>query len=377
MVGSVMAADLAAGGGFEVTVADRSPAALERMRKHAGDRIRTVQVDLADRDAVVTLVRGADVVLGAAASAIGLQLLRSVIEAGAPYCDISFMPESALELDAEARRRGVTAIVDCGVAPGMSNLLAAASARRLDRAESVAIYVGGLPSERRLPFQYKAAFAPADVLEEYTRPARLVEHGQVVTRAALTEPEFLEFAGIGTLEAFNTDGLRSLLHTLDVPFMKEKTLRYPGHRALMEAFRDAGLFDKTLRSVGSATVRPLDVTSAILFPQWTYGEGEEDLTVMRVIVTGRRGGHAARLSWDLFDRRDPHTGATSMARTTAFPCTIVARLIASGRVRRPGVAAPEALAGDDAIVEHILAEHERRGVMYCLTEEEGSRAACA
>jgi saccharopine dehydrogenase-like NADP-dependent oxidoreductase len=127
----------------------------------------------------------------------------------------------------------VTAVVDCGVAPGLSNMMCGAAAARLDPLESVEIYVGGLPAERHWPFDYKAGFAPWDVLEEYTRPARIVEHGQIVLKEPLSEPELLEFPGVGTLEAFNTDGLRSLAYTLKAPFMKEKTLRWPGHAELM------------------------------------------------------------------------------------------------------------------------------------------------
>lgn len=226
LVGAVIAADLAADPRLRVTVADRRREALERAQRRAPG-VATVEADLVDPAAIRRLAAEHDVVVGALASAIGFAALRTVIESGRPCCDICFMPEDALELDELARDRGVTAVVDCGVAPGMSNLLAGHAARVLDRCERIDIFVGGLPVARTEPFQYKAGFSPHDVIEEYTRPARLVEHGRVVTRPALTEPEPVEFDGIGTLEAFNTDGLRSLIHTLDVPDMREKTLRYP------------------------------------------------------------------------------------------------------------------------------------------------------
>src|SRR5207247_9524925 len=141
----------------------------------------------------------------------------------------------------------------------------------------------------------KAGFAPHDVIEEYTRPSRIVEHGRIVVREALSEPELMEFPELGTLEAFNTDGLRSVATTLAVPFMKEKTLRYPGHIELMRVLRSVGLFAKDpievkgpRGSAGSAaSVRPLDVLSTLLFPQWTYEEGEADLTVMRIDAKGK------------------------------------------------------------------------------------------
>lgn len=360
MVGSVMAADLAAEPRFQVTVADARPEALERLRPRFP--ARTVAADLSDAGAVRRLAGEHELVLGALPSVLGLQTLRAVLEAGRDYVDISFMPEDPLELAPLAERQGVTAVVDCGVAPGLSNMLCGRAAAELSPCERLAIYVGGLPAERRWPWQYKAGFAPADVLEEYIRPARQVESGRVVVKEALSEPELLDFPGVGTLEAFNTDGLRTLLTTLQVPEMTEKTLRYPGHCGLMRVLREAGFLRLDPVEVGGQTVRPRDLTAALLFPRWAYADGEADLTVLRVVAEGRRGGQPARLQWDLLDRYDPATGWRSMSRTTAFPATIVARLIAGGRFRRPGVHAPEALGREPGVLDVVLAELERRGV---------------
>ncbi len=363
MVGTVMAADLAADDDFEVTIADLRPEALKRAKAFE-PRLSAVEADLSDAEAVKRLVEPYDLVLGALSSRIGFQTLRAVIEAGKNYCDISFMPEDALELDDLAKRHGVTAVVDCGVAPGMSNLLTGYAVAQLDKAETVEIYVGGLPRERTWPFEYKAGFAPSDVIEEYTRPSRIVEHGKVVVRPALSEPELMDFDGVGTLEAFNTDGLRSIADTLDVPFMKEKTLRYPGHIELMRIFRETGLFGQEPIDVGGASVKPLDVISTLMFPKWSYEEGEEDLTVMRIAVTGRKAGERVRYQWDLLDYYSREMKATSMARTTAFPCAIVARLIARGEIRGPGVMPPEFIRRNEKVVDLILSEHDRRGVKY-------------
>jgi saccharopine dehydrogenase-like NADP-dependent oxidoreductase len=273
------------------------------------------------------------------------------------------MPENALELDARARERGVCAVVDCGVAPGVSNMMAGFADSRLRPFESLEIYVGGLPKERRWPFDYKAGFAPFDVIEEYTRPARIVAHGRVVVKEALSEPERMDFPGVGTLEAFNTDGLRSLVHTLKVPFMKEKTLRYPGHIDLMGAFRETGLFSKEPLRVGEATVRPLDVMAKLLFPKWTFDEGEADLTVLRVVADGLEDGRPTRYSWDLLDRFDPETGLRSMSRTTAFPAAITAGLMLDGAFTKPGVHAPEELGRVPGLLDRVLRELEARGVV--------------
>jgi len=366
MVGSVMAADLCRD--FDVTIADVNEGNLSAAKVRGGARLRAVREDLSSPTAVMKLASQHDLVCGALASHLGYAALGAVIEARKPYCDISFMAEDFGELSAKAKANGVAAVVDCGVAPGMSHILSAYAAGQLDRCENIEIYVGGLPRERRWPYEYKAAFAPADVIEEYTRPSRLVEHGQVVTRPALSEPELMDFAGVGTLEAFNTDGLRSLTTSLSVPFMKEKTLRYPGHIELMRVMRETGLFSKEPVTVKGTTVRPLDLTSALLFPKWTYGPGEEDLTVMRVMAEGIKGGKPVRATYDLLDFYDRATQATSMSRTTAFPCAIVARMLLAGRIKQTGVLAPEALAGVPGLVEDILRELKARGVVYTRSE---------
>lgn len=376
MVGSVMAADLALDAGWRVTVADGRDEALrsaaERARA-AGVVLGTVNADLASGAELRRVVEPADIVLGALSSTIGFVTLRRIIESGKPYVDIAFMPEDALDLDASAKTRGVTAVVDCGVAPGMSNMIAGCEVAALAEPRSVAIYVGGLPRDPRPPFLYKAAFAPADVIEEYTRPARLVEHGRVVVREALSEPEMLEFEGLGRLEAVNTDGLRSLLGTLRVPFMKEKTLRYPGHYDLMRAFAATGLFGTEPIDVRGVRVSPRDMLATLMFPKWTYAPGEEDLTVMRIIVEGAaHDGARSRVTWDLVDFYDRHWGggvergggATSMARTTALPATAVARRIASGVLRDAGVIPPELLGRRQDFLASIVGELAGKGVRY-------------
>ena len=368
MVGSVMAWDLARDDDFNVAIADRSEDALARA-KARDPRIETLTLDLSDLDAVKKAIEPFDIVLGAAASHLGYELLRTVIEAGKSYADISFMPEDALDHDELARANGVTCVVDCGVAPGMSNLLCGRAVAALDACDDLEIYVGGLPVERRWPFEYKAGFAQADVIEEYTRPSRIVEGGEVVVREALSEPELMDLPGVGTVEAFNTDGLRSIADTLDIPNMKEKTLRYPGHIEIMRILRAMGLFSKEPIEVGGQTVVPLEVTQALMFPMWSYEPGEADLTVMRVTGAGILDGVATRITWDLLDYYDPATNATSMSRTTAFPCAIFARMIARGELNRPGVAPPELLGHDQALVERVLTELHERGVRYETTIE--------
>ena len=367
LVGSAIAKDLARESTFNVTAADVSQASLDRLG--ATGSIRCLREDLSSPERVKQLAGAYDLVIGAVPGFMGYQTVKAVIEAGRNIVDISFFPEDALELDALAKERNVIAVVDCGVAPGCSNVLMGRVDALLDRTTKFLCYVGGLPIVRRKPYEYAAVFSPADVIEEYTRPARYIEHGTMVTKAALTDVELLDFGGVGTLEAFNSDGLRSLAFTMKAPDMKEKTLRYPGHADLMRALRDTGFFSKEPVVINGATVRPLDLTSKLMFPVWQLGENEEDLTVMKVIVEGEKNGQGKRYTYDLLDRYDRATRTTSMARTTGYTCSVAARLVANGIFARKGVSPPEFLGRESVAYEALMAGLRERDVVFHETIE--------
>jgi len=368
LVGGPMAVDLSRETGFRVSVADIDAGALARLAKTAP--VNTFCMDLADPDRVESLVRDYDLVLNAVPGRMGFRTLRAAIAAGKSAVDIAFFPEDSLALDQAAKSKGVTAVVDCGVAPGMSNLLTGYAGHKLDETRSVMIYVGGLPEVRQWPFEYKAVFSPSDVIEEYVRPARIVENGRVVFRPALSDPELVDFPGIGTLEAFNTDGLRTLIRTIRAPFMKEKTLRYPGHIDRMLMLRETGFFSAEEIQVDGVRVRPLDVTSQLLFPKWKLGEGDRDLTVMRIVVEGPKGGALRRITYDLVDHYDQATRTHSMARTTGYTATAVVRMLARGLFNDTGIIVPESIGCRPDCVAFILAELKERGVVYRETVED-------
>lgn len=355
-----MARDLAGDPSFEVGVADVNPANLEKLSDVKG--LRTIPADLGKADAVKRIVGDFDLVVGAMPSRLGFQTLRAVIESGKSFCDISFMIEDPVELDKLAKERGVTVVYDCGVAPGLANMIIGYCHGQLDETRDVVYYVGGLPKRRAWPYEYKAPFAPSDVVEEYTRPARLMENGKVVVKPALSEPELIDFPQAGVLEAFNTDGLRSLLRTIDAPNMKEKTLRYPGHCELMRIFRETGFFSKEAIQIDETVVRPLDVTSKLLFDKWRLEPGEEEFTILRVIVEGTKDGNELRYVYDLYDDYDAATGQHSMARTTGFPCAAAARMIADGSFSKPGVYPPERLGAAPGLLDRMVDELAARGV---------------
>lgn len=367
LVGGPMARDMAADKEAKVTAVDVSSKALDRLKKFP--RIITVREDLADTRNLKKAIRDADLVISAVPGFMGFKTLRAVLEEGKNAVDIAFFPEDPFALDRLARTKRLTAVVDCGVAPGMSSILATYAMKKLDKTKSIKIYVGGLPEIREYPYEYKAVFSPHDVIEEYVRPARYIENGKMVTRPALSDPEFLTFPGIGTLEAFNTDGLRTMAKTVDVPNMKEKTLRYPGHIEKMAVLRETGFFDTREVTIKGTRIRPLDFTAEILFPKWKLKEGEADITVMKIIVEGMKNRKPLSISYDLFDRYDDRTGIHSMARTTGYTATTVARMITQGLFQRKGISAPEHIGENARCVKFLLSGLAERGVVYRETVE--------
>jgi saccharopine dehydrogenase-like NADP-dependent oxidoreductase len=368
LVGGPMALDLALDENILVTVVDKEPSALEQIAS-SDPRIAIVNADLSSPQEVAALVSESDLVLSAVPGYLGFETLKAVIATGKHVVDIAFFPENPFDLDGLAKHHGVVAIVDCGVAPGMSNVLIGHATRLLERVDTVLIYVGGLPEIREWPYEYKAGFSPIDVIEEYTRPARYVENGQLVVRPALSDPELVHFPKVGTLEAANTDGLRTLVQTIDAPNLKEKTLRYPGHIEKMLVLSETGFLDKDPIEVEGSSVRPIDVTTKLLFPKWKLEPGDVDITVLRVIVEGEATGRRKRYTYELFDRYDEPSGVHSMARTTGYTATMAVRLLAQGLYTTPGITPPEYLGRNDACVSFLLDGLRERGVEYTETVE--------
>src|SRR5688572_3143665 len=359
MVGNAISMDLASR--HHVTAFDVNDVNLELLKKR-NPRIETQQADLRNYDLYPQLLRDADIVVTAVPGFMGYKALEAVINCGKHIVDISFFPEDALQLDLLAKQKGVTAIIDCGVAPGMHNLIVGRYNEEM-RIEALEVYVGGLPKVRKKPFQYKAPFSPADVIEEYIRPARLMENGHIVVRPALSEVEWIHFDEIGTLEAFNTDGLRSLLYTMPhIKNQKEKTMRYPGHVDIIVSLKESGFFSETPIDVNGpdgyrVKVSPLKVTSQILFNEWKLGLEEEELTVMKVKLIGKKDGESKTIEWSLLDFYDHETKISSMARTTGYTCTAAVNLLTQKLFNEKGVFPPE-LVGQhkncfDFIIEYL------------------------
>jgi len=362
LVGAPMALDLAKDPQFEVSVADLSAESLKKCAENKA--VKTIQADLSDSAKVKELVVGQDMALNAVPGFLGFQTLKAIIETGKSVVDIAFFPEDPFLLDELAKKHKVTAIVDCGVAPGMSNVLVGHVHHLLEHTKTALIYVGGLPETRVWPYEYKAVFSPLDVIEEYVRPARYVENGKLVVRPALSDAEYLNIPGVSSLVAFNSDGLRTLARTLDIPNMKEKTLRYPGHIEKIAVLRETGFFSQEPVEINGVRIRPLDFTAKLLFPIWKLQPGETDITVMQVVVEGEQKGEKVRYTYDLFDRFDSASNVHSMARTTGYTATAAVRMLAQGLYTRQGIIAPEFIGEQPECVEFLLKELAERGVVY-------------
>ena len=358
-VGSSIVRDLAAEDDFPVLGVDLDPVRVERMTEFGADG---VVADLSELSNVSKAVSDADLVVGAVPGFMGYRTVERVLQEGKPIVDISFFPEDAFGLNLLAQEAGVCCLVDCGIAPGLSNLILGRMEEHLDETVSFYCLVGGLPVERTWPWEYKAPFSPGDVIQEYVRPARLRRDGVEITMPALSEVELVNFPGLGSLEAFNTDGLRSLLRTCKTPDMVEKTMRYPGHAVRMRILREAGFFSTEEIQAASGLVRPRDVTEALLFSAWQFEEGEPDLTVMRIVVEGKQNGKSLRHIYNLLDYYNPDTETSSMARTTGYTCTAMVNLIAAGLWTESGLAPPEVVGRNAVCFDAVLKHLEDRNV---------------
>src|SRR5258706_9723823 len=356
LVGKAMAIDLAKQ--FDVTSVDFNEEALKAVSQHG---VKTSKLDFSNPELLTAAIQPFDLVVGAVPGFLGLQTAKTVIEGGKNMVDISFFPEDPFLLDDLAKKKNVTVVTDCGVAPGMGNIILGHHHQQM-KIDSYECLVGGLPVVREWPYEYKAVFSPIDVIEEYIRPARYVQNSSVIIKEALSDPEVIHFDGVGTLESWNSDGLRTLIKTMpDIPNMIEKTLRYHGCIEYLRVLRASGFFSYDEVEVKGVKVRPIDVTAKLLFPKWKLKPGDEEFTVMRIRISGEESGKPAKYEYTLLDRTDKATDTLSMARTTGYTCTAVAHLVAEGKFSRKGICPPEFLGDHFEFIRNYLTD---RHVIY-------------
>lgn len=367
MVGSVMALDLASDEAYAVTVADGNRDSLDRLVRKSGGRITPRgDVDFASPESITVAAKEHDLVVGAVPGSLGFAMMGAVIRAGKSMSDISFMGEDYFRWNDDAKKAGVTLMEDVGVSPGFSNVIIGSAVNELESVDSVDIYVTGLPLSPEEPFNYRFVFSPDDCIEEYVRPVRLKREGKIIEMPALSENRNYSFEVPGVslpeMEGFLTDGLRSLITTIPAANICEKTLRYPGTAERLAFLREVGIFSNDPVDVKGHPVAPRDLFAAIAYPRMKLGEKEKEFTFLQIEVRGGREGKNVLHLYRMYDERDEKTGYTSMARTTGFPCVIMARLIAEGVVDMPGVNAPEAIGKNPVAVARFISEMEKRGV---------------
>jgi lysine 6-dehydrogenase len=356
--GSACAFDLLRSPGVtEVRLADLDVSSLPAFLPTDDPRLVPVSVDVRNREMMLAEMAKVDAVLSAIPYYFNGDLAALAVEAGVHFADLGGNTEIVFQQKAlhdAAVRQGVTVIPDTGLAPGMINVLAEHGIQAMDRVDSVKLFVGGLPQHPEPPLNYQIVYSIEGVLDYYSTLSWVVRDGKRVQVTALSELEPVEFDGaIGTLEAFHTAGGLSTMawrYEGKIPVMEYKTLRYPGHAALMAAMRDLGLYDSTPIDVKGTTVVPRDVFIAQVGPKLRK-PGGTDLVALRVVVTGVKDSAPATRTYDLLDYYDSANGITAMMRVTGYTLSITGQFMVS-RALQPGVYTPdEAFPGDRYIAE--------------------------
>jgi lysine 6-dehydrogenase len=344
----------------EVTVADFELSKAEAIASRYPQKARAAQIDCNDQQAVVALMRGHVSAISCVNYWLNERLARAAIEAGTHFCDLggnNDVVDAELALDAEAREKGINIIPDCGLAPGMVAVLAAHGAEQFEKLDSIHIRVGGLPQTPKPPLDYQLVFSVEGLINEYIEPARVIRDGKVTIVDSMTELESLSFAEepFTKLEAFQTSGGTSTLVETFLGKVRDldyKTIRYPGHCARFKTMIDLGLCNSDPIPVDGTQVKPRRVLGELLVKNLPHDE--PDVVLVRVEFAG----DGKMLRYDIIDRADPETGLSAMMRTTAFPASIIAQMMARGDVLERG-ATPQEKAIDP---EKFVAELTRRNI---------------
>jgi len=359
-VGSEIARDIARSSEVDsVIVVDAQPKNLKNVQ--AIEKIRTRRLDISQRRPLLDAMRGVDLICGALPGRLGFQLMTYAVEAHRDLVDISYTPENPFKLHSKARDQDNIIVPQCGVAPGFTNMCVGDASRRLGTITKVRVFVGGLPQKPTPPLNYRIVFSLEDVINEYSRPARIIEDGKEKMVDALSGRGFLNFPRVGRLEYFITDGLGSLPRSFPkVREMFEYTLRYPGHAEMMNTLRILGFFDREEVQVNGAGVVPRKLSIALLKDAMSLGR-PEDLLALRVEVEGKFG-RKSMLSYRVLDYYDPKSKVSAMARTTAYPCTSAALLVGQKKLKSVGVVTPERIANNPEHFGFVLSRLKSRGV---------------
>lgn len=364
LIGRAIALDLSSF--HEITCVDLNKQALAWIEKE-DHSVCTINYDLAKEDNYSDLVTGFDLVVNAMPGFLGFETLKKILIAGKNVVDASSFPEDCFALNYLAKQNNVFAVVDCGLAPGMDNIILGYLDTKME-VNKFECLVGGLPVKRHWPFNYRTLYSSLDVLQDYTGPARYVENGEVVEREAMSDCELMEIERVGTLEAFNTDGLRTLIKTMDhIPYMKEKTLRYPGHCEYIQVLKSSGFFSTEPLEINGVEFSPLEVSARILESNWALANNEDEFTVVRTTIEGDQNGKKKRFIYRMLDTTNKESNISSTARVNGYTATAVTNFVLQN-VLPEGICAPETLGAMDGAFKFILEYLEQRNIHYRLEE---------
>jgi saccharopine dehydrogenase-like NADP-dependent oxidoreductase len=356
-IGSVLAEELVRALDFEeLIISDSTKEKIEETARKLGERVVSLQLDISDYSNLLEVIDNADLVIGLSPGRLGFNVMKACAEKKKDLIDLSFMAEDPFVFQESTPDSGAIIVPDCGVAPGLSNILIGKSSSQLDEVEEVSIFVGGLPQKPVPPLNYKVTWCVEDLFEEYTRKAKIIRNGKTVEVNALEGIEEIEFEGLGRFEAFFTDGVRTLHHTIKAENMWEKTLRYPGHAEKIKLIKKLGLLDK--EPMSSLNMSPWEFMIKFWEENLSFFEAK-DLVLMRIGVSGRKDSAKILHTYEVVDYFDERKNITAMGRTTAYTAFAVAKLVIEKKVDQIGVVPPEILGMDKKIfdqIKHILKE---------------------
>jgi lysine 6-dehydrogenase len=345
-----------------VTVADKDFNIAQAAADQIGSpKITAKQIDVTDDNATVSLMIGHHAVISCVTYFYNAQLARAALEAKVNFCDLggnNDVVAAELALDEQARQAGINIIPDCGLAPGMVSVLAAHGAARFDSLDALHIRVGGLPQHPKPPLNYQMVFSVEGLINEYIERARVIRDGKVIEVDSMTELETLEFPPFGELEAFQTSGGTSTLPDTFFGRVKEldyKTIRYPGHCEKFKLLVELGLTESREIEVDHTKVKPRRVLGEMLLKH--LPSGEPDLVLIRLEFCGVIDLIQQTLRFDIVDRYDEKTGLSAMMRTTAFPASIIAQMMAGGETTRKGAVPQELCIPTEKFVEELAARN--------------------
>jgi saccharopine dehydrogenase-like NADP-dependent oxidoreductase len=367
-IGSVLAEELVNSLNFEnLVICDSTSEKIEETAKKLGERVFPLQLDISNYSDLLKIIDDADLVIGLSPGRLGFNVMKACVEKKKDLVDLSFMAEDPFFFQESAFNAGVSIIPDCGIAPGLSNMLIGKSSSELDTVEDAIIYVGGLPQNPIPPLNYKVTWCVEDLFEEYTRKAKIIRNGKTVEVDALEGLEEIEFEGLAKLEGFFTDSVRTLHHTIKANNMWEKTLRYPGHVEKIKLIRKLGLLNK--EPMKSINMSPWDFMCKFWEENLSFFE-DKDLVLMRILVIGRKDLRKLLFTHEIVDYFDEMRNITAMGRSTAYTAFAVIKLLIENKIRRKGIIPPEILGMDRNLFDEIQNILKEKGLIIRETIKE-------